>query len=180
LLRDEQVFIRGVGLARSRATVIAGSSGGFSSSLELVEFQLATGPKVLTSMPRISVSAEATRLDVTGRKVTDCFVPCYFAACGLTPGSDPPGTYKPCARTRIEASASGNFWADLALFNGSGQVVFQAPRATLPAGEAVRYVQVPLYSEPNKPLPAGTYRLVGRMGAGETEAASSAITIEIQ
>jgi hypothetical protein len=43
-----------------------------------------------------------------------------------------------------------------------------------------RYVQIPLYSEPNQPLPAGIYRLVGRIGEGDSEAATSSITIEIQ
>ena len=44
-------------------------------------------------------------LDVTGKNVTNCAIPCYFAACGLAGPVDPPGTYKPCARARV-ASAS--------------------------------------------------------------------------
>jgi hypothetical protein len=106
LIREEQVFVRGVGLARTNAQLLTGSSGGFASSMELVEFHLATGPRVEGPItPRISISVESLFLDVTGRQLTNCAIPCYFVACGLGSPVDPPGTYKPCVRTRVEAAA---------------------------------------------------------------------------
>ncbi|MEO8100006.1 MAG: hypothetical protein ABI811_20065 [Acidobacteriota bacterium] len=180
LQRDELVFVRGVGLATQRGTMLTGSSGGFTSSLELVEVRLATGPHIAVSSPRIGVVAESARLDVTNHLVTNCAIPCYFAACGLGSPVDPPNTYKPCTRTRIEANAAVDFFAELTLLNSAGQAVYRTPAIAASPGELIRYVQVPLYSEPNKPLPAGQYKLVGRVSVGTTETATSSMTIEIQ
>lgn len=180
LIQTMLTFVRGIGLVHTREDLLTGSSGGFSSGLDLVEVRLAGGIHLEVPAAHLSLAAENTVLDVTGRKVTNCAVPCYFAACGFGPGTDPPGTYKPCAQTRLSAAANGDFFTQLELLNAAGDVVFEAPEAPSPAGETLRYVQVPLYSEPNVPLPAGVYRLMGRMRVGDQEAASSMLTIEIQ
>lgn len=180
LSREEKVFVRGVGLTRDRLTLGGGSNGGFGESLDLIEYHLASGPRVQVQSPRVSVTAESAVLDVTGKLVTNCAIPCYYAACGIGSPVDPPNTYKPCTRTRIEASAEAGFWGEVALLNAGGQTVFSSGQMASPPGELLQYVQVPLYSAPNKPLPAGTYRLVGHVGQGDVETATSLITIELR
>jgi hypothetical protein len=168
-----------VGLARSRTELLSGSSGGFSSSLELIDFHLETGPRGKELAPQISLAVESTRLDVTNRRVTDCAIPCYFAAC-MIGGADPPGTFKPCMRVRVEASATaGEFRQELSLVNAAGQTLYSSGGPT-GGGDVVRYFQVPLYSAPNQALPTGTYRLVSRVVQGSQEMASSALAIELQ
>jgi len=178
--REDKLFVRGVGLAFKRYTLGGGSSGGFADSLELIEYRLASGPRVFVAAPRVSIGIENVRLDVTGRKVTNCAIPCYFAACGFGSPVDPPNTYKPCVRTRIDANASVDFWTELTILNSSGQAVYKTAQIPSAPGDLVRYVQVPLYSEPNKPLPAGAYRLMGRIGHGDVETGTSVMKIEIQ
>jgi hypothetical protein len=180
LLRDELTFVRGVGLAKTFTNMISGSSGGFSSSMDLVEVRLAGGIHLSVPAPRLSLATENTKLDVTGRQVTNCAVPCYFVACGLVPGADPPGTYKPCAQTRVDAAAGADFMTQLELLNAAGDVVFRAAPSLAPAGEILRYVQIPLYSAPNEPLPTGLYRLMGKILSDDKEAASAVLTIEIR
>ncbi len=180
LIQTMLTFVRGIGLVHTRADLLTGSSGGFTDGLDLVEVRLAGGIHLEVPAPHLSLAAESTVLDVSGRKVTNCAVPCYFVACGFGPGTDPPGTYKPCAQVRVSASAEGDFFTQLELLNAAGDVVFEAPAAMAPAGETLRYVQVPLYSAPNVPLPAGVYRLMGRMTVGGEEAASEVLTVEIR
>lgn len=179
LTREAQTFVRGVGLVRSRSDLLTGSSGGFSSSMELVDFHLATGPRVdAPVIPRISLSVEGLLLDVSGRLLTNCAIPCYFAACGLGSPVDPVGTYKPCARTRLEAAAEGDFQLDLSL-TGSGGEVYRAPSLT-GSGEAVRYVQLPLYGEGNKLFPSGKYILTARMRNSKLELGQAQVAVEIR
>ncbi len=163
LIRESQTFVRGVGLARSRSDLMTGSSGGFVSGLELVEFRLATGPKVAPPTPAIALSIEKTLLDVTGKQLDNCIIPCYFSACGLGSPVDPPGTYKPCVRTRIEAAGPGeNLRLLLTLRNQTGAAVLVLDAGQF-SGETVRYEQLPLYTEPNKPVPSGIYLLEAQM-----------------
>lgn len=49
-------------------------------------------------------------------------VPCLFVACGLVPGADPPGTYRPC----LEASLRGGA-GRMQLKDSAGTVVFESP-----------------------------------------------------
>ncbi len=167
LIREESFYVRGIGLARSSATMLTGSSGGFVLGLELVEARLDGGIRLVLPAAQVSLSIEKTVLDVTGRKVTNCAVPSYCVACGLI-GADPPGTYKPCVQARVE----GRPGADLELRNPAGTAVF---RAAALAG-SLRYVQVPLYSRPNEPLAPGLYTLVVKAN-GEAEA-SMVVRIE--
>lgn len=180
LIREAQVFVRGVGLARSRTDLLTGSSGGFVSGLELVDFRLASGPRVEGAVTAgISVSIEAALLDVTGRQLTNCAVPCYFAACGLGGPVDPPGTYKPCARTRIEAAAEGDFQVELSLRNREGVEIYRSGQLK-GSGETTRYVQLPLYSDGNRPLPSGAYTLSAKMTRGQAEVGSASMPLEIR
>ena len=165
LIREESVYVRGIGLAKSSSTMLTGSSGGFILGLELVEARLDGGIRLVLPAAQVSLSIEKTVLDVTGRKVTNCAVPSYCVACFL---ADPPGTYKPCVQARVE----GRPGADLELHNAAGTTVF---RAAALAG-SLRYVQVPLYSRPNEPLAPGLYTLVVK-AKGEAEA-SMVVRIE--
>jgi hypothetical protein len=158
--RDERYYARGVGLVKSDSTMLTGSSGGFVFGLELVEARLDGGSRLALPASQLSLSIENTVLDVTGRKVTNCAVPSYCAACGLI-GADPPGTFKPCVQARVE----GRPGVELELQNAAGQTVFRLA----PTQSPLRYVQVPLYSRPNEPLPPGVYTLLARI-RGEAEA----------
>ena len=111
-------WVRGLGFARSSPIIEAGSSGGFSESYELVYANLGGQLVFATPAQSLALSAESTALDVTGHHVTNCAVPCYFAACGLAPGGDPAGTYKPCFAVSLRV-ADGR----LSDSNQSAQVV---------------------------------------------------------
>lgn len=178
LQRETRVFVRGVGLVRLRADLLTGSSGGLVQSLELVEYSLANGVRVTNPAAGISLSAERAVFDVTGRNVTDCEVPCYNAACGLG-GSQPQPGYRPCARTRVEVHGLGEFWTNLEMLDSAGRTVFR--RTSLgPVTQPVAYLQVPLFSEPDKPLPPGLYTLVARTDNVEPVRATASMTIEIR
>ena len=165
--RDENVYVRGIGLVSSRSTLIAGSSGGFLSGAELVEARLDGGVRLVIPVPQFSLSIDKTVLDVTGRNVDNCAIPSYCVACGLA-GADPPGTYKPCVQVRVE----GLGWAEVQLRNAAGQTAFRAA----PEPGTLRYLQVPLYSKPNEPIPAGVYTLTAKV-EGKAEAS---ITVRIE
>lgn len=107
--------------------------------------------------PQLRLGAEATRLDVSGRKVRNCAVPCYFVACYLGSAADPPDTWKPCFEARVESDES----SEIAFEDSAGRRLFEAQ---LPAG--VRYQSIPLYSQPNIAFPPGDYRLTVRTPGG--------------
>jgi hypothetical protein len=180
LIREDQVFVRGVGLARSNTKLLTGSSGGFTSNLELVEFKLASGPRVeAPGMPRISLSMATTLLDITGKQLENCAIPCYYAACGIGSPVDPPGTYKPCVQTRIEAAAEGEFQMELSLKSRDGVEVSHFALLTA-SGEATRYMQLPLYGEANKLYPAGSYVLTAKVKRHQDELGSASMAVEIR
>jgi hypothetical protein len=108
-------------------------------------------------------------------------VPCYFVACGLAPGADPPGTYKPCAQARVALRnwpAGQSRTVRIELLAGDGSLAFdQTFTMDAAPAESVTFIQVPLYSAPNQPLPAGAYQLSARTADG---AAQSAVTVEIR
>jgi hypothetical protein len=164
LLLEHGQLARGVGLLWSSTTLLTGSSGGFTDGRVLVEAVVGGGTIRYTATAGFHVGIESLTLDVTGKNVTNCILPCYFAACGLGgPQPDPPGTYKPCARARVSLE---NWPLDAShtvhvRFIAPDTTVLSDQKYTLPAvpGDVVDTVQVPLYSAPNSPYPPGTYQL---------------------
>ena len=129
----------------------------------------------------MTLGIESVNLNVGGKQVTNCAVPCYFVACGLVPGADPPGTYKPCAQARVElanwpAGASRSVRLQLLAPDGNAAYDEMLVLDASP-GSSVSFVQVRLYSAPNVPLAAGAYQLVAKSGDG---AAQSALAVRIQ
>ncbi len=146
-------FARGIGFLMNNHNMLTGSSGGFTQGLTLVSARI--GGSIVFGPPSASIqlSAEATTFDVTNRTAPNCAVPCYFVACGLVPGADPPGTYKPCfrAQVRMEQAAPP---IDLFLLSPSNLTLYHA---TLKDASAANQVQ--LYIAPNQPFPPGNYKL---------------------
>lgn len=180
-IRETGTFVRGLGWVRREQQMLTGSSGGFLAGLELVEARIGGMLRLSVPAPSMQLFAESLRLDVSGKQVTNCAVPCYFAACSLVPGADPPGTYKPCFQVRVGLAHPAAESADIELLDAAGRAVFRVSRA-LPSGAArdsLLYEQVPLYSAPNVPLPPGNYRIgaVGRMPGGE---AAGSATLQIR
>jgi hypothetical protein len=180
LQRTTTTYARGVGLLKSESTLIAGSSGGFSGSLDLVEIRLADGLHLSLPASRLSLALPATIFDVTNRLVDNCAVPCYFVACGLVPGADPPNTYKPCTQARIEVSATMPYVATLELDNAQGQPVFVSDPLPGVPGQELHYKQLPLYSAPNQGFPAGLYRLTAHLSVGGVETSAAATMVEVR
>ena len=172
LVSETQFYVRGIGLARTQARLMTGSSGGLTDSLELVEVRL-DGVRLDLPVPALSLGIERTVLDVTGQDVTNCVIPPYCVACI----SDPPGTYKPCAQARVESRASTPYVLDLELLDAAGQIVFRASASGV--GTLVRYVQLPLYTRPNEPVPPGAYSLVARLRNGPGVWATSSLAVRI-
>ena len=105
---ERGTYARGVGLTANSTQMLTGSSGGFFESYTLVYARIAGNTVFAAPSPTLELTAESRDFDVSGGHVTNCAVPCYFVACGLLPGADPPGTYKPCfqARVRLQESAA--------------------------------------------------------------------------
>ena len=172
-------LVRGIGVVASRQDLLTGSSGGFFLGRTLVEASLAGGLEFALATPSLQPGMDNLTLDVTGLHVTNCAVPCYFAACGLVPGADPPNTYKPCARARVQlanwpAGASRSVRLQLIAADGTAALDKTIQLDAAPAVSAA-FVQVPLYSAPNQPLPAGTYQLSAATASG----AQSSLTLQI-
>jgi len=181
LTRETGVLARGLGLLNSMTNLLTGSSGGITQIRTLVEATVAGGIHFPALLPGLKLSIESLTLDVAGGQVTNCAVPCYFAACYLVPGADPPGTYKPCAQARLDLSnwpEGASRSVRLQLMAPDGSAAFDQS-LTLDASPtaAVTFIQVPLYSTPNVPLPAGSYRLLATTSDG---AAQSSLTVHIQ
>jgi hypothetical protein len=181
LVQETGILIRGLGLLSSTATMLTGSSGGFTQGRTLVEASLAGGIYLPAPSSSVALGIESPTLDVGGKRVTNCAVPCYFVACGIAPGTDPPGTYKPCAQARVELAnwpALASRSVRLQLLAPDGTAAFDQTLVLDAApGRSVAFIQVPLYSAPNVPLAAGAYQLVARSGDG---AAQSALAVRIQ
>ena len=181
LLVENGTLVRGIGVVASRQDVMAGSSGGFSLGRTLVEASLAGGLHFSLDAPSLQLGLESLTLNVSGKQVTNCAVPCYFVACGLTPGADPPDTYKPCARARVQLSnwpVGASRSVRLQLVATDGTAAFDRT-LTLDAAlsEGVGFVQLPLYSAPNQPLVAGAYQLLATTGG---DMAQASLTLQIQ
>lgn len=179
LILETGTFVRGIGLLSSSSTMLTGSSGGFVDSLDLVEARIDGHIAFRPQGTSVELTMEAPAFDLTHGVVTNCILPCYFAACGLgSPQPDPPGTYKPCFRAGAKVSgATAPAGVSLAILDGSGNVLLQSEVSTLldDSGRSEGFVQMPLYTSPNQPLPPGTYQL--RATAGGT---SAALAFEIE
>ncbi|MEO8663502.1 MAG: hypothetical protein ABI693_33915 [Bryobacteraceae bacterium] len=180
-------LVRGLGLLKSEAQTIAGSSGGFSSSLELVEAKIGKAVYYVTPSTGVSVAAESSTFDVTGHHVTNCAIPCYFVACGFG-GADPPNTYKPCFQARIRAGVAQcdrqtPLDTQVQLTDAGGSTVYEQAvglSATPQLCDSAQYLQVPLYSAPNVGLPAGDYRLSVTVRSVGAEIGSASMPLKVQ
>jgi hypothetical protein len=183
---DSSTFVRGIGLAHLTTQLVAGSSGGFLNGLDLVEVRL---PGVHYSVPAstVSLSIETVELDVTGKLVPNCAMPCYFTACGIGGSPDPPGTYRPCAQTRIEAlAAAPGSEVRLRLLDSTGAVLFTSSATADANGSSLSYVRLPVYTSPRPNsidfilLPASQYRLTGQVIDAGQETASTSINLRVR
>ncbi len=186
LLMSTGSFEQGLGQINDSATMLSGSSGGFYASRDLLDARVGDGLVFTTSSVSVSLGAESLRLDVTGKNVKNCAIPCYFVACGIA-GADPPGTWKPCFQARVRVGASSCpvakiLNADVELRDASDHAVYQRtidvavpPRSC----EGAAYHQVRLYSEPNHGLSPGQYRLWVSVRDGTTESGSASLPIRI-
>jgi hypothetical protein len=180
LLRETGTLIRGVGLISSTTDMLTGSSGGFTQGRTLVEASLAGGIHFPALSSAVALGIESLDLDVSGAKVTNCAVPCYFVACGMMPGADPQGTYKPCAQARVELAnwpAGASRSVRLQLLAPDATAAYDRMLALDASPDrSVTFIQIPLYSAPNVPLAAGAYQLVATTADG---AAQSALMVRI-
>jgi len=181
-LAETGQFARGVGLLWSSQTMRTGSSGGFVYGRSLVEAVVGGGAIHFTATAGIHVGMESLTLDVTGKKVTNCVLPCYFVACGFGPTPpDPEGTYKPCARARVSLEnwpTDASLSVRLRLVAPDTTVLYDQKFALTPApGDVTLTAQIPLYSAPNQPFPPGAYQLSASTDDGS---ASSALTVTVQ
>jgi hypothetical protein len=187
LSQETGVFARGVGRINSRAVMLTGSSGGFTDGLDLVYARIGGNIRFATPALSVGLSVESNDLDVSAGHVTNCAVPCYFAACGLTPGADPPGTYKPCFQTRVRLEnlpVEDSTTLDLDLLDSSDHSIYHTS-ATVAAGQAqpdlILVRQLPLYTEPNQPVPPGAYRLQTKVKVSTSgDAAIASIPVRVR
>ena len=181
LLYETGTLARGVGLLASTTVLETGSSGGPTLIRTLVEAAVAGGVHYPALSSSLELGMESLNLNVSGMQVTNCAVPCYFVACGLAPGADPPGTYKPCAQARVALRnwpAGGSRTVRLQLLASDGSASFdQTFSMDAATDESVTFVRVLLYSAPNQPLPGGAYQLSAKTADG---AAQSAIAVQIR
>ncbi len=165
-------FVRGVGLLATNDSLAGGSSGGFSQSLDLVEAVIAGKVRFSSAANGLELSPEFQTADVVGRKVRNCALPCYFAACGLAGGPpDPVGAYKPCMFTRLKVENPVARSLLLELVGSANQAVFSVMRAlTASPNEQLWSETVPLYEAGGVLLPLGDYqiRATVKSATGET------------
>jgi len=178
MLRRTLRFAPGVGILRDSTTLIAGSSGGFLESRTLVYAR--TGRRAYTAPEfTISLGVEHTAVRLEPGAVTNCAVPCYFVACGLVPGADPPGTFKPCMRVRLSLHNSGplipSAGVEWTLRDHAGGIAHQSRQSldAIDSGETTIARPLPLYT--SMPLAAGDYVLTVTVEPGRW--ASVPITI---
>ncbi len=178
LLQERGTLARGVGLVAREQNLIAGSSGGFANGLELVEAVIAG--KVRFSSPAfgLELAPEFLTMDLTGRQVRNCALPCYFAACGLGGGQpDPPGTYKPCMFTRLKLTSPAARTVRVELLGGADEPLFSVDRPMDgTAQEQLWFERIPLYRGASDLLPPGAYRLRVTVKSEQGETLNTATT----
>jgi hypothetical protein len=178
LLISSGFLVRGVGLVSRQTQMISGSSGGFAESLELVEARIDDHIRYATAAVSVGLAVESVDLDVSGKRVTNCAIPCYFTACGLVPSTDPPNTYKPCFQTRVRLEGPPrDVTVGVDLLSASDTVVMHAEQVLTvpPDGDAAAFMQMPLYTQPNQPVAAGAYRV-----RATAESSSAVIPVQIR
>src|SRR4051812_34952587 len=74
--RETGTLIRGLGLLSSTATMLSGSSGGFTQGRTLVEASLAGGIHLPALSSAVTLGIESVNLNVGAKQVTNCAVPC--------------------------------------------------------------------------------------------------------
>jgi hypothetical protein len=156
----------------------------FRDSLNLVESRVGEGLYFSTPANSVEVAAESRDLAVSSRQVTNCAVPCYTFTCVPV---DPPGSFKPCFQARIRVGlgscvAASQVVANLDFLDSSDDSLFsRAVGMTVPPKrcESAAYVQVPLYTGANQPIPAGTYRVSVKVMAGNDELGSASVPVQI-
>jgi hypothetical protein len=182
LISENGTFVRGIGFISKSANLNTGSSGGFSDSLDLVWARI--GPNLRFGAPTIGIelSVESLDLNVSGNGVTNCAIPCYFAACGITPGADPPNTYKPCFQAGVRLHDPSPFESPrtvaIDLLDSTGGSIFHTTQQLTTGDEqedALIYQQVPLYTVPNAPVPPGMYRV-----RATTESSTAETTLRVR
>jgi hypothetical protein len=183
LVKTTSIFVRGLGFANSQSTMLTGSSGGFTDGLDLVDVRI-DGVHLVVPAPKISLSIENATFDLTNKLAPNCAVPCYFAACGLAPSADPPGTYRPCVQARIDTNTALNGYTVLVqLLDPKGTAVFQN-FIQVGTTSSLNYVRLPLYTAVSTTtqftlLPPGDYTLAGNILNASVPQATSSITIHI-
>lgn len=178
LTLETGILVRGIGLVSSSAQLITGSSGGFSEGRTLVEAVIGGKLQFSLAAAGLQLGLESLSLDVTGKRADNCAVPCYFVACYLFGFTDPPGTYKPCARARIALTnwpAGASRDVQLQLLAPDGSAV--SDQTVKVESDAPAYTQLRLYSAPDQPFAPGLYRLIATVAGGM---ALSSIALEIR
>ncbi len=186
LIIETGTFVRGIGLVSNSGDMITGSSGGFTSGLDLVWARVGANLRFGAPATGVELSVESTDLDLSGGGVTNCAVPCYFTACGIAPGADPAGTFKPCFQSGVRLHDPSPFESGRVvvfdLLDSNGTAVFHVTQQVTAGGEqedGVIYQQIPLYSAPNVPVPLGAYRLRATISTvdGQTGAAEANLRV---
>lgn len=186
---DQSIFVRGIGLANLQAQELAGSSGGFLDSMDLVEVRL-NGVRLSVPAASLNLAIESTDLDLTDQTAPNCPLPCYYVACGLGgPQPDPPGTYRPCVEIRLETTAlqTANT-VQVQFLDATGTAVYSTAVLGAASGNSFNYIRVPLYTVPASTTPssaftllsAGNYQLVGQALASGAVIASSSINVRLR
>jgi hypothetical protein len=178
--RETGTLARGIGLLSSTSVYEELSDTGDDLIRTLVEADVAGGIHFPAAQSTMELGMESLNLDVSGMKVTNCAVPCYFAACYFVPGADLQGTYKPCARARIGLKnwpSEQSRTVTLQLLAPDGSAAFHSTLTMdSSATDSVTFLQVPLYSAPNQPFAPGTYQLSAETADGT---AQSSLTVRI-
>lgn len=174
-VRERGTLARGIGLLSSDVTISTGSNGGFSDGLELVEAVIAGQIRFRSPSNGLELSPESQVLDLAGRQVRNCAVPCYSASCGFGGAlPDPPGTYKPCLFTRLKVENPAARSLSLELLNPANDSVYSVNRPLeSSANEQLWFETVPLYRTPSAILPAGTYQLKATVKSEQGETLNS-------
>ncbi|MBY0505704.1 MAG: hypothetical protein K2X03_17450 [Bryobacteraceae bacterium] len=179
LLTETGTYARGIGLVASSSNLIAGSSGGFSQSLQLVDAFIAGGVRLVSPANGLELSPESQTLDVVGRTARNCALPCYFVACGLGGAPpDPPGTYKPCLSTRVKVQHPSARSLVLELLNSDNEAVHSVTRPVgLSPDEQMWFETIPFYRPTGIMLPLGDYQLRATVKAAGGETINSSMAL---